>query len=143
MSLSWETCWCAREAGPGRITVLLSDHLANICFLANKIKEVLFLSSKDPELYQTNGLHFTEIRLSEHFLDRTPHLQGLQLLQGGGITEHWRGPRSVCFIIHQHLCIDVMEMKTMSSPHLENFFIYCRSHLSSFVLVSIYILLQM
>lgn len=54
MSLSGEARWCAREAEAGRIIVLPSGHLANICFLANKMEEVLFLSSKNSDLCQSN-----------------------------------------------------------------------------------------
>lgn len=97
MLLSGETRWCAREAVAGRITVLPSVHLANVCFLSNKMEEVLFLSSKNPDLYQYTALRFTESRLSEHFLDRTPHLQGLQLLQAGSLTELQGGPGKGAF----------------------------------------------
>lgn len=87
LSLSGEPRWCAREAEAGRIIVLPSGHLANVCFLANKMEQVLFLSSRNPDLYQSTALRFTETRLSQHFLDRTLHFQGLQLLQAGDLIE--------------------------------------------------------
>nr|XP_049583717.1 uncharacterized protein LOC125973509 [Syngnathus scovelli]XP_049583735.1 uncharacterized protein LOC125973515 [Syngnathus scovelli]XP_049605256.1 uncharacterized protein LOC125985971 isoform X2 [Syngnathus scovelli] len=123
-----------------------SIHLANVRSLANKMDELLLLTSRNTDFSRSAALCFVETWLSE----RTPHhameLAGFRLTRADRSAELSGKSKGggLCFYINERWCTDVMVLKEFCSPLLETLFINCRPfysprEFSSIVMAAVYI----
>nr|XP_049618287.1 uncharacterized protein LOC125993625 isoform X4 [Syngnathus scovelli] len=127
-------------------SALPSIHLANVRSLANKMDELLLLTSRNTDFSRSAALCFVETWLSE----RTPHhameLAGFRLTRADRSAELSGKSKGggLCFYINERWCTDVMVLKEFCSPLLETLFINCRPfysprEFSSIVMAAVYI----
>ncbi|KAM9793604.1 uncharacterized protein ACBT44_017988 [Syngnathus typhle] len=127
-------------------SALPSIHLANVRSLANKMDELLLLTSRNTNFSRSAALCFVETWLSE----RTPHhaveLAGFRLTRADRSAELSGKSKGggLCFYTNERWCTDVTVLKEFCSPLLETLFINCRPfysprEFSSIVMAAVYI----